>query len=121
MWGRVQRGERTRYFLPLFPRHFLTVSGFSASSYSHGMIGIRTDKCPDLERLWGSTVVAVTHERCTVTAPLLLRRLLLNERRRLCKKYGAGWLERIEREYYRPKRKPSATTAPPPAPDSFID
>ena len=85
------------------------------------MIGVNTASDPSLERLWSTTVIAVSHERCTVTAAQMLKRLLLNERRRLCKKYGAGWLERIEREYYKPKRARTATQAPPPKPSTLVD
>lgn len=87
------------------------------------MIGIHDESTPGLSDLWSRTLTVVTHERSTVTAPILLKRLLIQERARLSRKFGAGWLERIEREYYRPSRKASApsTHGPPPTPDSFID
>jgi hypothetical protein len=84
-------------------------------------MGRLTIRAPDdVSDLWNRTVVAASHDCTRVSAADLLLRMLRRERGYLSRKRGAGWLERIEAEYHRPKPG-RTTTAPPPTPDSFVD
>jgi len=82
-------------------------------------VQIRTT--PEIADLWSRTLLLVSQERLRANGGELLRRMLLRERRRISNEYGAGWIERVEAAYYRPKRARAATQAPPPKPSTLVD